>query len=290
MTTLGFLGLGSMGSGMAGRLVDAGHTVRVWNRSRESVDELVAAGAERADNPADALAADVSFSMLANDEAVESVLTTEAIAAASGRTHVLMASISPSLAERMAARFADAGATYVAAPVLGRPSVAAAGQLNILAAGPPEAIDAVEPYLAAMGNRTWRLGERPSVANAVKAAVNYNIIHAMQALGESIAMTERQGVEPELFVELLTGTLFGGVVYTGYGELIAKGEYTPPGFHIALGRKDLVLAEEVAASTGVTPATMPALFEVFDRALADDELKDADWSAIAEVSRRDLLR
>ena len=289
MTVLGFLGLGSMGSGMARNLVDAGHTVRVWNRSTEAVDELVAAGAERAESPSDALAAEVSFSMLANDEAVESVLDVEALAAASGRTHVLMASISPSLAERMSQRFADAGATYVAAPVLGRPAVAAAGKLSIMAAGPTSAIDAVEPYLATMGSRVWRLGERPSVANAVKAAVNYNIIHAMQALGESIAMTERQGVEPELFVELLTSTLFGGVVYEGYGGLIARGEYTPPGFHIALGRKDLVLAEEVAESTGVKPATMAALFEVFDRALADPELKDADWSAIAEVSRRNLL-
>ena len=289
MTVLGFLGLGSMGSGMARRLIDAGHTVRVWNRSPEAVDELVAAGAERAESASDALAAAVSFSMLANDEAVESVLGGEAVAAASGRIHVLMASISPSLAERMSQRFAEAGATYVAAPVLGRPAVAAAGKLNIMAAGPTAAIDAVEPYLAAMGSRVWRLGERPAVANAVKAAVNYNIIHAMQALGESIAMTERQGVEPKLFVELLTSTLFGGVVYEGYGGLIARGEYTPPGFHIALGRKDLVLAEEVAESTGVKPATMAALFEVFDRALADPELKDADWSAIAEVSRRDLL-
>jgi 3-hydroxyisobutyrate dehydrogenase-like beta-hydroxyacid dehydrogenase len=289
MTVLGFLGLGSMGSGMARRLVDAGHTVRVWNRSPKAVDELVAAGAERAESASDALAAEVSFSMLANDEAVESVLGEDAVAAASGRTHVLMASISPSLAERMSQRFADAGATYVAAPVLGRPAVAAAGKLNIMTAGPTAAIDAVEPYLAAMGTRVWRLGERPAVANAVKAAVNYNIIHAMQALGESIAMTERQGVEPELFVELLTSTLFGGVVYEGYGGLIARGEYTPPGFQIALGRKDLVLAEEVAESTGVKPATMAALFEVFDRALADPELKDADWSAIAEVSRRDLL-
>ncbi|HEY6801190.1 MAG TPA: NAD(P)-dependent oxidoreductase [Agromyces sp.] len=289
MTVLGFLGLGSMGSGMARRLVDAGHTVRVWNRSPEPVDELVAAGAERAERASDALAAEVSFSMLANDEAVESVLDVEAVAAASGRTHVVMASISPSMAERMSQRFADAGATYVAAPVLGRPAVAAAGKLNIMAAGPTAAIDAVEPYLASMGSRVWRIGERPSVANAVKAAVNYNIIHAMQALGESIAMTERQGVKPDQFVELLTSTLFGGVVYEGYGGLIARGEYTPPGFHIALGRKDLVLAEEVAESTGVKPATMAALFEVFDRALADPALKDADWSAIAEVSRRDLL-
>jgi 3-hydroxyisobutyrate dehydrogenase-like beta-hydroxyacid dehydrogenase len=288
VTTLGFLGLGTMGSGMARRLIDAGHTVLVWNRSQDAVDELVEAGAVRAAEPAEALGAAVSFSMLANDQAVEAVFDDAALAATRGNTHVLMASISPALADRMTERLTQAGAVHVAAPVLGRPAVAAAGQLNILAAGPAEAVERVEPFLAAMGKRTWRLGDRPSVANAVKVAVNYNIIHALQALGESIAMTERLGVEPAQFTELLSNTLFGGVAYTGYGQIIASGQYTPPGFSMALGRKDLALAEEVAASTGVKPATLAALVSVFELALADPELQTYDWSAIAEVTRRDL--
>ncbi len=289
MSTLGFLGLGSMGAGMARRLIDAGHSVTVWNRSPAAADELVAAGATRAEHPADALAADVSFSMLANDAAVQGVFTPAAIQSLAGRTHVMMASISPSLADELAAAFAEAGATYVAAPVLGRPPVAAAGQLNIMVAGAAEAIDSVEPYLEAMGKRIWRLGDRPSVANSVKASVNYNIIHALQAIGETVAMTERLGVDPELFTELLTSTVFGGVVYTGYGDLIARSAYENPGFHITLGRKDLALAQEVADATGVRPATLPALTAVFERALADEELKNYGWEAIAEVSRRDLL-
>jgi 3-hydroxyisobutyrate dehydrogenase-like beta-hydroxyacid dehydrogenase len=127
------------------------------------------------------------------------------------------------------------------------------------------------------------------MANGVKVSVNYNIIHALQALGESVAMVERQGVDPELFVELLTSSLFGGVVYTGYGNQIAQHRYTPPGFSMELGRKDLGLAADVAKTAGVTLATMPALTEVFERALADPELAGYDWAAIAEVSRRDLL-
>lgn len=287
MTTLGFLGLGSMGAGMARRLVDAGHDVVVWNRSNAPVGELVQAGARAAATPADALDAPVSFSMLANDDAVEAVLRDPT--PASGGIHVNMASISPSFADRLADRFTAAGAGYASAPVLGRPSVAAAGQLNILAAGPSAALDAAEPYFAVLGKRTWRFGETPSQANAVKAAVNYNIIHVLQALGESIAMVERQGIEPGLFVDLLTSSLFGGVVYTGYGAEIVDRTYKPAGFAMSLGRKDLGLAEEVAAAGGVKPATLPALKAVFDRALADDDLKDADWGAIAEVTRRDLL-
>lgn len=288
MSTLGFLGLGSMGSGMAARLVDAGHEVVVWNRSDAAVAALVDRGARAASVPSEALAADVSFSMLANDEAVEAVFDDTALSALDGNTHVLMASISPSLAARLSQRVAAAGGHYVAAPVLGRPEVAAAGKLNILAAGDETDIDRVLPYLEVLGARVWRLGQRPEVANAVKAAVNYNIIHAMQAIGESVAMTEQWGVDPAQFTELLSSTLFGGVVHTGYGSMIARGAYSPPGFHIALGRKDLALAEEVAKVAGLEPATMPALIAVFERALADPELKDYDWSAIAEVSRRDL--
>lgn len=288
MSTIGFVGLGSMGSQMAARLIDAGHDVLLWNRSRAPVDDLVGRGGRAAESAAQALACDVSFSMLANDEAVVAVLNGEAVAAVRGRIHVLMASISPALAAETAARIAAAGGTYVAAPVLGRPMVAAAGNLNIMAAGDPAAVDAVTPYLEVLGTRVWRLGERPEVANAVKAAVNYNIIHAMQAIGESVAMTERLGVPADTFTQLLSHTLFGGAVYTGYGEIIASRAYSPPGFHIALGRKDLDLAEQVARSVGVRPATLPALIDVFEAALADDELRELDWSAIAEVSRRDL--
>jgi 3-hydroxyisobutyrate dehydrogenase-like beta-hydroxyacid dehydrogenase len=274
---------------MAGRLLEAGHPVRVWNRSPGPAAALVERGAEPAESAAAALAAEVSFSMLANDAAAEAVLSAEALGAAAGRIHVNLASVSPEAAGRLADLFEAAGAEYVAAPVLGRPDVAAAGRLNILAAGRASAVDAVEPYLAVLGTRVWRFGDRPGVANAVKISVNYNIIHALQALGESIAMVERHGVDPARFVELLTGSLFGGVVYEGYGNQIAGERYHPPGFELRLGRKDLRLAEDVAASVGVRLASMPALIAVFERALEDAELAEADWGAIAEVTRRDLL-
>lgn len=286
MTTLGFIGLGNMGGDMAKRLLVAGHDVVVWNRSPERAEALVAVGARMASSAAEALSAEVSFSMLANDAALAEVLSEEAIRACGTNTHVVMASISPALADRLSESFAIAGANYVAAPVLGRPEVAAAGQLEILAAGDPESIKKVAPYLEAMGKRVWQLGTQPSVANAVKVAVNYNIIHTLQALAESIAMSERVGVHPSTFVDLLSSTLFGGVVYSGYGALIAKQQYSPPGFRVALGRKDLALAEELAKSTNLTLATLPSLISVFEEALAQPDLKDADWSAIAEVTRR----
>lgn len=284
MTTLGFLGLGTMGAAMAARLVDAGHHVTVWNRSSEPIAALVDRGAHAAESASDALNADISFSMLANDSAADEVLDPAACAAGGDRMHVMMASISPSFADSLDRRFTEAGFAYISAPVLGRPAVAEAGDLNILAAG--TAIERAEPYLLAMGKKVWRLGDKPSTANVVKATVNYNIIHALQAIGETVTMTERLGVPPELFTDLLSSTLFGGAVYTGYGNLIAQQQYSPAAFHMSLGRKDLDLAQQVAASVDFAPATMPALIQVLDAALADPQLADKDWSALAEVSRQ----
>ena len=116
--------------------------------------------------------------------------------------------------------------------------------------------------------------------------VNYNILHALQAIAESVTMTEWLGVPPELFTELLSSALFGGAVYTGCGNLIAQQQYSPAGFQTSLGRKDLDLAQQVAASVDFTPATMPALIRALDAELANPELAEKDWSALAEVSRQ----
>jgi hypothetical protein len=102
MARLGFLGLGNMGSAMAGRLVAAGHDVIVWNRSPQAAGELVAAGATLASSPAEALAAPVSFSMLADDEAAEAVLIVENLRGEAGRVHVTTASISAAAIARPA--------------------------------------------------------------------------------------------------------------------------------------------------------------------------------------------
>lgn len=284
MTTLGFLGLGSMGKAMASRLIAAGHTVVVWNRSDEPTRELQHLGAVVATSPAEALSTGASFSMLANDEAAEAVLSNENLSAAQG-FHANMASVSPECALRLAEKARERGVHYIASPVLGRPPMAVAGKLNILAAGPKEAIALAQPFYDVMGVKTWNMGETPETANLVKVAVNYNIIHALQALGESIALVEKNGVNGERFVELLTSTLFDGVVYRGYGNIIATKQYVPAGFTLALGLKDLGLAQSAAEAAGVTLPTAPAIREVFTEALTRKDLDGFDWAAIAEVMR-----
>ncbi len=286
MAEIGFIGLGTMGSAMARRLVDAGHTVRVWNRNPEAAVPLLDAGAVPAQSAAHALDAGIVFSMLANDDAADAVFGEDALRDAHGSLHVNMASISPVAARTLADRHAAAGVGYVAAPVLGRVNLAAEGKLNILAGGADADIDRLEPYFEVLGARTWRVGTEPAQANLVKIAVNFTIIHAIEALGESISIVEHHGVDAEQFVELLTSTLFGGVSYTVYGDIIAHRRYEPAGFTAALGLKDLGLAESAAAQVGVTLPTAPALRRVFEQTLAEPGGERLDWAAIAEISRR----
>jgi len=285
VATLGFLGMGNMGSAMAGRLLESGHELRVWNRSPDACDELVAKGAVRVSSAREALAESVSFSMFANDEAAEAVLSAENLAGTEGRMHVNMASISTAAAERLTAVVESAGVGYLASPVLGRPAVAAAGNLNLLVAGPHALVERAAPYLDVLGVRTWRFGDQPSRANGVKISVNFTILHALQAMAEGITLVESQGLEAGDFIELLSGTLFPGVVYSGYGSMMAERRYTPPGFSMPLGLKDLGLAEDLAAEGGVVLPSAPVLRERFETALADPELAELDWSAVAEVTR-----
>ena len=288
MSTVGFLGIGRMGAAIAGRLAAADVPLAVWNRSRSQVvDDLAASGATIVDSPADALSVPISFSMLADDGAAESVLSRVNLGRSDQRRiHVNMSTISAAMSDQLAHRFSDAGMTYVSAPVLGRPEVAAQGRLNILVAGPSDAVDAVEPYLAHCSAKRWRFGEQPRQANAVKIAVNFLILQSLESLGESIALVESQDVGAEQFVELLGSSLFGGVVHTGYGGIMAQRRYSPPGFTIGLGLKDLGLVEQLAAEGRVDVPMAAVLRDRFETALADPDLAELDWAAVAEVSRR----
>lgn len=286
MASVGFIGLGTMGAGMAQRLVDAGHDVSVWNRSPGAAEPLAAAGASVASTAREALRTGLAFSMLANDDAALSVFSDDALASAAGATHVNMATVSMDTARTLAARHRAAGVGYVAAPVLGRPHLAASGQLNIVAAGPSMDIERARPCLDVLGKRVWSVGDQPERANLVKIAVNYNLIHTLQALAESVTMVERGDVSGDTFIEILTDAAYTGSAYGGYGPMIARRNYEPVGFTVALGLKDLGLAERAAADTGTALPTSPALRSLFESALADEHLSTLDWSAVAEVTRR----
>jgi len=284
---IGFIGLGAMGKGMAARLVAAGHTVTVWNRSRDAVDALVAAGARAADSAAAAARNEVVHSMLADDGALRAVLIEGGAldAMPANSVHVNHATISVAFAKELAARHRERGVSYVAAPVFGRPDAAAAGKLHVLAAGDADAVARVRPLLEAIGQSVWPLGEAPERANAVKIAGNFMIASAIETMAEATALTRAHGVSAREFLDVMTNTLFAAPVYKTYGGLIAEQRYSPPGFGMKLGYKDAGLTLAASSDAAVPMPIASLLRDAFLDALAHDD-GDLDWSALAEVSAR----
>ncbi|WP_269088266.1 NAD(P)-dependent oxidoreductase [Prescottella equi] len=199
--------------------------------------------------------------------------------------HVNLATVSPGKSGAAEAALNERGIFYVAAPVFGRAEVAEAGQLTVLAAGDPGAIDVVAPMLDVIGRRTWRIGEDPAQANVVKILGNYLIANAIQAMAEATTVAEKVGGSPELLMEIMNDSLFPGGVYQGYGAMIAQRRYEPAGFRLPLGLEDVRLALAQAHAVNVGLPFGSVLEDLFLDALAHGQA-DQDWSAVTEATRR----
>ena len=280
------VGLGSMGTAMAHRLLEQGFALDFWNRSAKDNSELLAKGAVQVDL-ADALKNDFVISFLSNDAAALEVFSEQNLSAASaGTIHINMSTVSLEASGSLAKLHAKQGIGYIAAPVLGRPIAITSGKLLIVAAGDSKDIDAASVIFEKVSAQYWNVGADHAKANLVKLGVNYNLIHALQAIGESVALVESGGVDANTFMEILTHTAFAGSAYAGYGPMIVNRRYSPPGFSMTLGLKDLKLIEDAASAGGLTLPVAAVLRKLFETAQVDPELKDLDWSAIAELTRR----
>ena len=286
---VGFIGLGRMRSGMAANLVRAGHDVTVYNRSPAKAEALIALGAKAAASVVEACRGDAVITMLANDEAVESVvLGRDGIVASlpAGALHVASITISIALSQRLSEEHAKAGHRFVAAPVFGRPDVAAAGQLYVVAAGEPAALEAAAPLLDAIGQKTFVLSETPKAANLVKLSGNFLIASMIEALGEALALVAKGGVDQRRYLEILTSTLFDAPVYKTYGGLIASGRFEPAGFAAPLGQKDIRLALAAAEDLRVPMPLASLLRDRFLTLIAHGG-DNLDWSAIGRLPAMD---
>jgi 3-hydroxyisobutyrate dehydrogenase-like beta-hydroxyacid dehydrogenase len=281
---IGFIGLGAMGAAMAANLLDKGHAVTVWNRSPGPVAELVALGARAAETIKDALQGDVVLSILAHDKAIRDVLLDALPRARSGLVHVNLATISTAFARELAETHAVLGLGYVAAPVFGRPPVARAGGLNVLAAGAPEAVAKAMPVLEALATKVWPMGEDPVRANAVKIAGNLMIVSAVEAMGEATALGAAHGVPAADLLDMLTSTIFAAPIYKIYGAMIAEGRYHPPGFAADLALKDVRLAQAAGDEKGLALPLADLVENGLEALLAGDG-ETPDLAALAEVSR-----
>jgi 3-hydroxyisobutyrate dehydrogenase-like beta-hydroxyacid dehydrogenase len=286
---LGFIGLGHMGSAMAANLLRAGHEVTVFNRTPGKSNPLIALGAHEAATLAGACGGEMVITMLADDEAASSIaLGSGGLVEnlSKGTIHLSMSTISVALSKRLAQAHAQSEQRYVAAPVFGRPDMAAAAKLFIVAAGDPAAIDACRPLFDALGQQTSTIGAEPSAANLVKLTANFLQAAVIESLGEAIALIGKAGIDRHAYVDLLTSTIFTAPAYKIFGPLIADGTFGSAAFAAPLGYKDIRLALAEAETLRVP---MPLASLVHDRFLrlfaqGGDNL---DWSAIGGLATQD---
>jgi 3-hydroxyisobutyrate dehydrogenase-like beta-hydroxyacid dehydrogenase len=283
---IGFIGLGQMGSGMAANLVKAGHTVTVYNRSREKVQPLVGEGAHAAESVADACRGEVVFTMLADDAAVEGLAFGDhgiLATLAKGATHISSSTISTALSERLTQAHADTGQNFLAAPVFGRPDAARAAKLFVVVGGDGTVIDRYSPLFDAIGQRTFVVSDTPKNANLVKLSGNFLIAVVIESLGEAMALVGKAGVDKHAYLEVLTSTLFSAPVYKTYGGLIVDERFEPPGFAAPLGLKDIRLALTSAEELRV-PLPLASLVRDRFLTLLAHGGEGLDWSAVGSLA------
>ncbi len=277
--TVAVIGLGGMGSGIAGSLLNHGHTVTVYNRTAAAAAPLVARGARPAATPAEAVApGGIVITMVANDAALEAVA--EGAGGFLDRlgadgVHIVMGTHSTALVRRLAGR-----SQLVAAPVFGRPSAAATGKLWILQSGAAAAKARVRPLLEAASQGIFDIGEAPEAAAVGKIAGNFMIAAATEAMGEAFALLEKSGADARLWHDMMSKTIFACPIYANYGGFILDRAFSPPGFRLTLGAKDIGLALAAGQERSVPMPFASVLRDRFLTAVAQGR-GDQDWTAIA---------
>ena len=274
---VGFVGLGRMGQGMARRLLDAGHDRWVFDQFAAQAEPLAAAGAHTAASVAELAArSEVVVTMLVEDAAVGQVALGPGGLSESlpkGAIHLVMGTHGVAVVRQLEAGHGDAGQTLVAAPVLGRPDLAATGQLGIVVAGPEPAVARCAELLQTLGRRVFRAGVKPESATAIKLANNAVLGCAMVAMAEGFALVRKYGVVPQVFQDVMTEGLFGAIAYKVYGQKMVDESYDQVGSPIHVGLKD---ANLIAAAADLARVPMPSHNVYHDRLLGAVAHGDGD--------------
>jgi 3-hydroxyisobutyrate dehydrogenase-like beta-hydroxyacid dehydrogenase len=265
---IGFAGLGNMGLPMAKNLLKAGYSLTVYNRDARKAETLIADGATRGEHPYDIVeGSGIVCTMLADDAALESVTLgangfLERLEP--GGIHLSLSTVSPSLARRMQQLHSERGCYYVAAPVFGRPEAAEAQKLWICIAGAPEARKRVRPLLEALGQGIFEFGDDPEAASVVKLSGNFLIASAMEAMAEALTLAEKYGIDRSMLMNMFGQTFFACPIYQNYGKMIADRRFSPVGFEMRLGLKDINL---LLAAAEETKMPMPLAALIHERIL-----------------------
>src|SRR5205823_9895874 len=291
MTKVAFIGLGRMGHGMAGRYLDAGFVVAVWNRSKAKAEDLIARGARWASSPADAAdSADAVVTMVADDVASHAVWLGKDGAAATmkaGSLAIECSTVSHQHALDMARELSGRGLIYIDCPVTGLPQAAASGKLTLLVGAEPADLDRAKPYLTPIGDVVRHFG---AVGTGTVFKLINNLIGAVQiaSLAEGVAMAEQAGLDMKLVAEALaTGAVASPQVIRHSKRMVAR-DFSGASFTSALRHKDAAYAMALAETLLPGVPVGRAALAVYDKATA--HAPDDDEGKMIEIVSRPKRR
>lgn len=275
---MGLVGLGNMGTAVGERLLEAGHPLVVYNRTLAKTEPLAAGGATVADTLGE-LAADVGvvITSVANDEALEAVVSEVVTAARPGTVLVDMSTVSPAVSARVASLADAASVDYLRAPVSGNPSVVRAGNLSFIVSGPRETLERVEPILLAIGPTIHHVGDAEQ-ARIVKLAINLMIGGLAQLMSEALVLGEAAGVSRAALLEVMGGSAAGAPFVKYKTEPLLRDDFSAT-FTTSLMEKDIDLVLDAADEKGVELPMAQELKELV-RAAVDAGYGDDDFMAL----------
>ena len=275
------LGMGRMGSALAIRLLDGGHRVTVWNRSKGKADEVISAGAREAQSVADAAQdADVVVTMLANDDAVRAVALGDLPSSLGDRAiYVNTSTVSPALSSELARAFPG---RFLALPVLGSPDAVRAGQAGYLAGGEARVTDRLAPVLSSLSATVHRY-DTPSLATTAKLASNLLLLSQVTALAESFAVGRSGGLCDDQLRELLGSSPMVAPGIKNRFEAVLTGPHDG-WWTTVLGAKDATMAINLAHEANVELPEAEAVRRLYDQAAAAG-LDHADIAAVTDLYR-----
>ena len=287
MANLGFIGLGTMGGPMVKRLLEAGHDVTGYNRTKARGDWLLDLGMRWGDTPRDVAAdTEVVLSMLRDTEALQAVAGGEnglLAGLGSDKVFVDMSTVSASASKEMAMQVADQGSRMLDAPVSGSAITLEAGQLSIMVGGDPKAFERVEPILRDIGPTVRYVGDN-GLALIMKLAINVSLPVQFLAFCEGLLLAEKAGIPPETAMEVLLNSVVASPALKYRAPLILNMPETPL-FDVGMMQKDLLLALQLGKELNV-PLPTTAVVDQWLTGASAMGLGDLDYAVLYRVLRR----
>jgi 3-hydroxyisobutyrate dehydrogenase-like beta-hydroxyacid dehydrogenase len=284
MANLGFVGLGVMGGRMVNRLLDKGHAVTGYNRTRSKAQWLIDRGMKWADSPrAVAAAADFTLSMVTNSAALEEIAGGEngiVSGLASGKIWIDMSTVSPEISAALAARVREKGAELLDAPVSGSVITLEQGKLAVMAGGSAETFERVKPILLDLGPKVTHVGNNGQ-ALVMKVATNLNLAVQMLAFSEAVLLAEKSGIARATAVDVLTNSAIASPMVQYRGPFVLKMP-EEAWFNVNMMQKDMLLALELGRKVDVPLPTTATANEFLTAARAMGYVEE-DFAVVFEV-------